>query len=203
MRILSTIFFIALASYAFNQTHKDWMGKIHTIEEAERYASKHHDVIVSFVNPEQDVFLFDNVNMNNMSSHVGETKDLFGRSTKFLVDTTISMSNVKAIYFDVNDVQYATMDKLVHEIELSLSQGKTYWDIQKDLNDTDAVFWSGPKRTDEVQSDFNIDLEDSTVGSVIPIYSKGVKSGVVIVTDTPHDVKGFYSITYTSVLKEK
>lgn len=188
---------------AYSQTHKDWMGKINTIDEAKRYASKHSDVVVSFVNPEQDVFLFDDVNMSNLSSHVGETKDIFGRSTKFLVDTTISMSDVKIIRFDVSDIQYATMDKLIEEVEVSLSEGKTYWDVQKALKDTDAIFWSGPLRTDEIESTYDVKLENSSDGTIVPILTNGVKSGMIIVSKAPHNVSGFYSITYTSIMREK
>lgn len=203
MRVILLISFVLLQSCLFSQTHKDWMGKINTIEEAMRYASKHSDVIVSFVNPEQDVFLFDDVNMGNLKSYVGQTKDLYGRSTKFLVDTTLSMSDVKIIRFDLNDMQYATLDKLVQEVDLALSEGKTYWDIQRELKETDAIFWSGPLLTDNVETDFGVELDSLPDGSIIPIFSNGVKSGVIIVSRAPHDVSGFYSITYTSVLKEK
>lgn len=187
----------------YSQTHKDWMVKINTIEDAELYASKHSDVVVSFVNPEQDVFLFDDVNMNNLPAYIGQTKDLFGRSTKFLVDTTLSMADVKIIRFDINDIQYATLDKLLGEVELGLSQGKTYWDIQKELNDTDAIFWSGPIRTDKMEDEFKVDLNDTSNGSIVPIFTSGVKTGLIIISKPPHEVSGFFSITYTSVLKEK
>lgn len=198
MRFILTTYLSLLGAVSFGQNHHEWMPKITTVEDAERYASKHRDVSVTLVNSEQDRFLFDNIDTTDLRKHVGETNSLFGRSTKLLKDTLISMVDVQMIVFDPKKTSYETINILLEKMRAELGQGKSYWDLRKIYGDTDAKFWSGPEKTHIIEKTCDIDLSGSRSGDQIDLKSNEVKVGMLFLSKAPHKVHAFYSISYNN-----
>ncbi len=190
--------FICFVSLTYAQGHDDWIAKINTIEDAKKYAKKHSDVIVSYVNAEKDRFLFDKVNTEDMEGHIGEVNTLFGRSTKFLKDTVLSMVDIQVIQFNNNDGEAETMEILRSQILKKLKSGETYWDMKKKYNHTSASFSSGPEMTDQVNKKYNINLDVYKKGSIIEVQSGDNIKAIIILKVESHDVPAFCAISYNA-----
>lgn len=181
---------------ALSQGHDGWISRISTVEDAKTYASKHKDVIVSFVNYEKDPFLFDEVDTSRMEEQVGKSHTLFGRTTKFLKDTSLLMVDLQLIEFDTSTAEETT-NVLHGQILKKLRDGESYWSLKKKYAHTSTSFTSGPELVDEILVKYQVDLHNSMPGAIYESNLKGRKV-ILIVNKVAHEVPGFYAISYNS-----
>lgn len=193
--------YLVLSAQAFAQGHDVWINKIRTIDDAHKYASKHDDVRVGYVNAESDIFLFEHVDQNNLAKHIGETSDMFGRGTKFLKDTLVMMASLQQIYITSGQTNVNGQD-LYNRIADQLSQGKGYWEI-KELNpSSDLLFKSSPEYVDGIHENFGLDVQNLPVGSVCKVTSKQGVQGFIIIEKAAHLVPAYIAISYNTLLEE-
>ena len=197
MRILIAINFIVFTVSAFSQGHESWITRISTVEDANIYASKHSDVIVSFVNLEKDLFLFDGIDTANLAQHVGESQTLFGRTTKFLEDTSILMIDLQFIEFDTSSSSEETVNVLHSQILQRLREGESFWTLKKKYAHTSTAFSSGPELVDEVMNNYQLDLHNAEPGGIYE-YTKAGRRGIIVVNKGAHKVPGFYAVSFNS-----
>jgi len=200
MKLVVLNIFLVLGLNALAQDHKKVIDTINTLEEAEAYAAKYSEVSMSMVNPEKDGFLFDHIDTSNMQQHIGETTNFFGRSTKLLKDTVISMVNIQVIAMDLSKVSLETAELLLKQMKKRLANEETYWDLRKKYGHTSAIFSSGPELTSVVSEKYSVNLVNTQEQNVYDwkMDERENKIGIFIVAKIPHDVPAFYSISYNS-----
>lgn len=194
---IGLIIFLLTHFNVFCQGHENWISKISTVEDALRYASKHKDVLVSFVNSEKDVFLFDSIDTSNLSSHVGQSSTLFGRTTKFLKDTMITMVDIQVILFDTAAMPSETIDVLKPQMLKRIHEGEKFWDLKKKYAHTSTSFISGPEIVQDVLIKYNVNVEYAQAGAIYE-FNVGGRQGIIIVNIAAHKVPAFYAISYNS-----
>lgn len=199
MRIVLSILFGQFIFWSFSQGHEEWMEKINTVEDARLYASKHRDVLVSFVNQEKDRFLFDDIDTSNMQQYVGQSSTLFGRTTKLLKDTSVLMVDIQLIEFDVNASSEEASSVLRSQMLKKLREGESFWELKSLYAHTSAKFTSGPELIDDIRKRFNLDLQHSGSGSIYEVTERQGTRCILILSVSSHKVPAFYAISFNSM----
>lgn len=201
--LFSVICFSAFSVFA--QNHEENFRTIHTIEQANAYAASFSEVSTGLVNAEKDVFFFDDIDTTDLAKQVGTTRSFFGRTTKLIKDSVVSIVNVQIISFDLSKVSAETAEILMSQMEKRLESGESYWDIKKKFGHTSAYFSSSPEPTETVAKQYSIEPDSMLEGSYFrwETFGSSNKVGILIVDDVPHDVPGFYTISYINLNSEQ
>ena len=196
MKITAIFIFTFIAVHIHAQNFKAVVDRIYTIEEAKDYASRERGVDFSIVNYENNVFLFDNVDTTDLKKSIGETATMLGRNTKFIKDTVIRAAKIHSIYFDLSNTSREIAELLLNQINKSLDNGDTFWQLKMRYNHTPAIFTTGPVTTDVVEKKYNLNIESFENNECYSIDNIPNVIGVVLVINKAHDVPAFYSISY-------
>lgn len=185
----------------FAQNHEENFRTINTVQEAKDYAATFNEVQCGLMYAEKDVFFFDDIDTSNLQSEVGTTRSFFGRTTKLVKDSIISVVNVQVITLDLSEVSASTAEILINQMQKRLENGETYWDIKGKYEHTSARFTSSPEPTETVTKTYNVNADDLKKGNFFQWKTSGSsnKVGILIVDKDPHDVPGFYTISYLNL----
>lgn len=192
-------FFVLLNFCVLAQNHEIAIKEVNSMESAKLYAGRFNDVSCSIVNLENDTFLFDKVDTAKVEESVGVTTTLFGRSTKFIKDTVVTMVEVRTIVFDLTKTSKDMAEILLSQMQKRLDKGESYWDLKKKYSHTSALFNSGPVTEQNVQSKYAIDLTSTSSSEKYDIDVNNNLLGLLIVIKEPHNVPGFYVISYNAI----
>src|SRR3989338_1142895 len=200
--MLKLIFFVLGISATFSvcaQSHDEEISKIKTVEEARLYAAQFKEVSVDIVNYERDVFLFDNVDLENLAASVGKVKTLYRRRTRFLKDTLITMVNLQTISFNSELVGLETASSVVDSILADYENGFSYWDLMKKYRSATCFFESGPMPTDAIKARYGSTMEERKRKEAFESSFSNQPNFpiVVIIHQEGHKVPAFYAISYT------
>ena len=190
---------IGLSSYgAYAQFHDDNIPKITSLQAAEEYAGRYKEVSFGLVNSELDVFLFDNVDITNMSASVGKINTIYRRRTKFLKDTSITMLNVQVIEFDPVKISPDSANVIIAEIIKKYKSGTSYWNLMKEYRSSSCKFEGGPISTELLEKRFGSTLEGRKKDDIFKwSYSNRPNLPIIIIIhEEAHPVPAFYAISY-------
>lgn len=188
---------ILLACGSWSQFHDSNIPKIVSLSEAKSYASRYSEVSFGLVNYEKDVFLFDNVDMNNPGASVGQINTLFHRRTKFLKDTTVQIVNIQQIEFS-SQLSNDSIRSLIVQIQRDHLKGLSYWALMKKYHSSTCSFSSYPEITDELKNHFTVDFTERRSKEMIETAFKKSKEQpvLIIIEKEAHQVPAFYAISY-------
>lgn len=201
MKLLSLSICLLLSCSLLAQGHDAWINKINTVADAHKYASKHKDVVVDIVNPELDVFLFEEVDLLKMDQYIGQIRTLYNRKTKFLKDTLVTMTDLH--FLAVVSKDKVKIDSLLRCLQKELDNGETFWNLMRryQYKSEDLHFSSGPIRADIAEKRYGVSLKEALPGQVFQV-SKNQDCGFLIVDKQVHQVPAFIAISYNSNLNE-
>ncbi|GAB5416037.1 MAG: hypothetical protein Crog4KO_13790 [Crocinitomicaceae bacterium] len=199
--MLRICIFITLIAPAFSwgQNHAENLETINTEQEAEEYASGFREVFTGTVNLESDVFFFDDIDTSNLKSHVGTLKSSYGKTSKLIKDSMFNIVNVQVIRFDLTKISPETAEILMSQMKKLLERGDSYWDIRERFAHTSAQFTSSPEIVDEVSEEYNILESQMTEDAYFEWVRDGDTAGIVIIDKEPHDVPGFFTISFINM----
>lgn len=199
-RILTIIllYHITLVS---GQNHSENFENIHTVAEAKSYAASFNEVNCGLMTAEKDVFFFDELDTANLAGEVGLTKSFFGRTIKLLKDSIVSMVDVQIITLDLSIISSGTAEILLGQMLKRLENGETYWDLKSKFGHTSAQFSSAPEPVDDITKRYNLSNDQMIEGNYYRWETFGSidKIGIIIVDEEPHNVAGFYTISYLNL----
>jgi len=203
MRILLTTFTCLSMLFCFSQNHEENISAIKTIEQANSYAASFREVSVSIVNAEKDVMFFDDIDTSNLEKYVGTSKTFYGRTTKLIEDSMLTLINVQVISFDLTTTSKETAELLVSQMNKRLDNGETFWGLKKKYGHTSAQFNSSPEPLESITGRYNLDANSLEVGKKFNWEILGSKDqiGILIVEKAAHKVPAFYAISYLSMPK--
>lgn len=200
MRLILTTILLVSVWTCYSQNHKEFVSQLTDLTVAKEYASKNRGVSVSLVNLEKDRMLFDQVDTSNLSASIGLHTTSFGRSTKLLKDTLMSMVDIEVIMFDSKKSSFETIEILLRQMTKKLNMEETYWDLKKKYSHTSADFWSGPECVETISKKYSLDVNQANKGDKFEIYdSNKVQMGIMIVKKPVRTVPAFYSISYNEL----
>ncbi len=201
MKLTLLIISICALHSVYAQSHAEVVAKINSIEEAESFASKHRDVSVSIVDAENDVFLFDKIDTTIMSSYVGKVETIYRRSTKFLKDTIVNISNVQFVRFNSELISIQESKELVKSILEEHNNGMSYWSIMKKYQSDSVRFDGGPKLKDELIVEFNSDFSKKPLNQMFVTNSNNNSDYpmIALVRVQSHSVPAFIAISYNEM----
>lgn len=197
-KLCSFSIFLIWANWGYTQSHDKSISTIRTVEAAREYAARFNEVSFDIVNYEQDVFLFDNVDLDNLPGSVGKLRTLFQRRTKFLKDTVITMLDVQTIEFDYETLGMDSVSVLRKTMMAEYNAGATYWDLKKKYEGPHCFFSSGPESTDALFQRFGSGMEDRKKGEIFR-WDRGGRADfplLIIIHREAHPVPAFYAISY-------
>lgn len=198
---LSLFLIIGLLSHGVcAQFHDANIPKINTLQAAEEYANRYEEVSFGLVNSELDVFLFDNVDLTNLSSSVGKINTIYRRRTKFLKDTNIIMLNVQVIEFDPDKVSLDSANVLIETIISKYESGLSYWYLMKEYQSSSCKFEGGPMSTELLESRFGSTFEERKEDDIFKWKYADTPNRpiVIIIHEEAHSVPAFFAISYNS-----
>ncbi|GEM_PF-6991506 len=183
---------------AFGQFHDRNVTGITSLEDAQDYASRYSEVSFGLVNSELDVFLFDNVDTNDMAASVGKINTIYRRRTKFLKDTSITMLNVQVIEFNHEIVSLDSANAVIEEIIRKYEEGTSYWYLMKEYQNESCHFSGGPAPAELLKERFGNTMEERKKNDIFKwSYSNRPNLPVVIIIhQEAHSVPAFYAISY-------
>jgi hypothetical protein len=186
---------------SFSQNHAENVRSIETVEEANTYAAGFREVSVSLMNAEKDVIFFDDIDTSDLAKHVGESRAFYGRTTKLIDDSIISLINVQIISFDLTKISKETAELMLSQMFKKLEAGESYWSLKKKYAHTSAQFTSSPEALASVTSKYNLTESELTEGSKLNWEIVGSKSqvGIIIVSKAAHSVPAFYTLSYLNL----
>lgn len=201
MKLTLTPLFLFFVYAAFSQNHEENFRTIETIEQAKTYATGFSEVSVEIINAEKDVFFFDDIDTTNLEKHVGTSKTFFGRTTKLIEDTVVSLVNVQIISLDLTKMSPEVADVLLNQMESRIQSGESYWDLKKKYGHTSAQFTSSPELTNQIVQSYEVDADSLIAGSYFKWGNSKTpnKIGLLIVEKNPHLVPGFFTISYLNL----
>lgn len=200
--MLKLIFLVLGVTASFSvsaQRHDEEIPKIKSIEEARAYAARYKEVSVDVVDSERDVFLFDNVDLNNLEASVGNVKTLYRRRTRFLKDTIVTVLDIQTISFNTELVSAEAAKVIVDSILVDYKNGYSYWDLMKKYRSATCFFDSGPQQTNALNKRYGSTMEERKRKEAFE-WSFSDKPNfpiVVIIYREAHEVPAFYAISYT------
>ncbi len=199
LRLCSILLVIGVAGVARAQMHEENIPKINTVEEAIEYANKYREVSVEIVNSERDVFLFDHVDLDNLSASVGKINTLYQRRTKFLKDTMITMVNVQTIDFNNQLIDIDSANALIDLIMKDYKNGSSYWDLMKKYQSASCRFDSGPVATEALEKRYGSTLTERKKDEIFKwsYPNRPNLPVIIIIHEEAHPVPAFYAISYT------
>ncbi len=185
----------------FGQNHEENLRAVTTVQEANDYAASFSEVSCGLMHSEKDIVFFDDIDTANLASHVGTSRSFFGRTTKLIKDSIVNVVNVQIITFDLSQMSSETAEILLGQMEKRLANGESYWDIKQKFGHTSAQFSSAPEIVEKVETTYNITEEQMTLGSYYRWERLGStnKIGLLIVDGEPHEVPGFFTISYLNL----
>jgi hypothetical protein len=144
---------------------------------------------------------FDDIDSSKLESYVGTTKTFYGRSTKLIEDTMLSMVSVQVITFDLSKISKETAEVLRSQMIKKLEEGETFWFLKSKFGHTSALFESSPEITQAVVSKYSIEESQFEKGKYYTWEIVGSKEqiGILIVSTVPHQVPGFFTISYLNL----
>lgn len=203
MRLLLTTITCLSVLFCFSQNHEENISAIKTIEQANSYASSFREVSVSIVNAEKDAMFFDDIDTSDLEKYVGTSKTFYGRTTKLIEDSMLSLINVQVISFDLSVTSKETAELLVSQMNKRLNNGETFWGLKKKYGHTSAQFNSSPEPLESVTGKYSLIANDLEAGKKFNWEILGSKDqiGILIVEKAAHKVPAFYAISYLSMPK--
>lgn len=192
---LCAVFALCITTISWGQNHEENFAAINTVEEAEEYAKGFREVFTGILHLEKDVFFFDKIDTSNMDSYNGTMHPQFGLRTKLIQDSMFNVVKVQIITLDFKDVSPETAEILVGQMKKLLDGGSSYWDVRKRFQHTSAKYSSSPKIAEEVAKDYVIPLNQMVAGTYHQ-WKNGDSMGLVIIEKEPHDVPGFFTLSY-------
>lgn len=195
------LFASLFGSVAYAQNHEENMQTINTVEEAQAYAASFSEVSCGLMNAEKDVIFFDEIDTADMASQIGTSYSFFGRTTKLIKDSVVSIVNVQIITIDLSKTSPETAEILLNQMKKRLENGETYWDLKEKYKHTSAIFSSSPEPALAIEAQYGLAVEDMTEGAQHSweTFGRTDKIGILIVDKPPHDVPGFYTISYLNL----
>lgn len=200
LKVLPVLLCLNVAT-VFGQNHEENFRTINTVQEAKEYAATFNEVQSGLMYAEKDVFFFDDIDTSDLKSEVGTTRSFFGRTTKLVKDSIISVVNVQVITIDLSEVSESTAEILINQMLKRLENGESYWEIKSKYQHTSARFTSSPEPTETVKESYGVAADELTEGNYLQWETSGSsdKIGILIVEKAPHDVPGFYTISYLNI----
>lgn len=193
---ICTLIALCVTYISWGQNHAENFETINTEEDAEQYAEGFREVFTGVVNIESDVFFFDDIDTSSLEDYVGELKSFYGKTTKMIKDSMFNIVNVQVIRFDLEKVSPETAEILMGQMKKLLDRGDSYWDLKKRFAHTSAQFTSAPEIVEEVSGEYSITEEQMTEDAYYEWSTKGKYVGLVIIDKGPHEVPGFYTISF-------
>lgn len=199
LKLLFLVLGVSGTFSVFAQNHDEVIPQLQSIEEARTYAAKYKEVSFDIVDLERDVFLFDNVDLNDLEASVGKVKTLFRRRTRFLKDTLVTILDIQTISFNTELVSAETAKAIVDSILADYANGMGYWDLMKKYRSATCFFESGPQQTSALNQRFGSTLEDRKRKEAFEwSFSDQPNFPIVlIINQEAHQVPAFYAISYT------
>jgi len=201
MRTLLVVILLLQLTIVSGQNHNENFANIHTIQQAKSYAASFSEVNCGLMTAEKDVFFFDELDTANLASQVGLTKSFFGRTIKLLKDSIVSSVNVQVITMDLSKISSGTAEILIDQMMKRLENGESYWDVKSKFGHTSAQFSSSPEPLADIENRYGISEAQMIEGAYYrwETFGSTDKIGIIIVEETPHDVPGFYTISYLNI----
>jgi hypothetical protein len=183
------------------QNHEENLRTIKTADQAKAYAADFREVSFSLINAEKDAMFFDDIDTSKLETYVGSSKSFFGRTTKLIEDTIVSLVNVQVITFDLTKMSKETAELLKSQMLKRLNNGETYWSLKKKYGHTSTIFQSSPEPVGTVTKKYGVKETDLVKGNVKDweiVGSKG-QIGILIVEKVPHNVAAFFAVSYLNL----
>jgi len=196
------LFLLFLSSFCtFGQNHEENLRAITTIEEANKYAATFSEVSCGIMHAEKDRIFFDDIDTANLQQHVGTSQSFFGRTTKLIKDTIVNVVNVQLITFDLTQMSEETAKILIGQMIKRFESGETYWTVKQKFGHTSAQFYSGPENVASVEKKYNVTEDQMTENAFFEweYFGEPHTIGILIIEKEPHDVPGFYTISYLNL----
>jgi len=186
---------------SFSQNHEENLRTITTVDQAKSYASGFREVSVSVINAEKDAMFFDDIDTSNLQKYVGTTKEFYGRTTKLIADSALSLVNVQVISFDLTSTSKETAELLVSQMNKRLNNGESFWALKKKYGHTSATFISSPEPLSVVTGKYSLNESELEAGKKFDYEILGSKKqiGILIVEKVPHKVPAFFAISYLNL----
>lgn len=197
MRILLSFLLVLSVSTVFSQFHDYNISKITDINEAKAYASRYREVSFGIVNAHNNPFLFDDIDTSNMKNEVGNVRFIYNRGTKFLKDTTLTMTHIQVVEFNTNVLSEDSIAKLKVLIQQRMNEGVGYWMLQREFRGEGIRYTSQPVNIDDIDVTYNVE-GDSLVDMGFQWWetTDHNRIGWIIMDENPVKVPAFYSISY-------
>lgn len=195
------LFFFLSSFCSFGQNHEENLRSITTIEAANKYAASFNEVSCGIMHAEKDRVFFDDIDTSNLEQSVGTSISFFGRTTKLLKDTIVDIVNVQLITFDLTQMSAETAHILIGQMTKRLESGETYWAVKQKFGHTSAEFYSGPENVSLISTKYNVS-EDEMIENAFfewEYFSDPHTIGILIIETAPHEVPGFYTISYLNL----
>mmetsp|Transcript_11240 Transcript_11240/g.15155 ORF Transcript_11240/g.15155 Transcript_11240/m.15155 type:complete len:206 (+) Transcript_11240:28-645(+) len=190
---------LLIPAFSWGQNHAENLETINTEEEAEDYASGFQEVFTGTVNIESDVFFFDDIDTSNLEAHVGTLKSSYGKTSKLIKDSMFNIVNVQVIRFDLKKISPETAEILMSQMKKLLDRGDSYWDVKERFAHTSAKCSSSPQIVEEVSEEYNILESQMTENAYFEWVRDGDSAGIVIIEKEPHEVPGFFTISFINL----
>ena len=187
---------LLISATSWGQNHGDNLNKIHTLEEAEDYASKFREVFVGKVNAEKDVIFFDAIDTANLADYVGTFHSSIGRTVKLLKDSLFNGVHVQIIRLDLKKVSPETAGILLDQMKKLLERGDTFWEVRDRFSHTSAQFTSGPQLVDDVTAKYGVGEDEMLQNAYFEWEQSNRSVGIVIIDEEPHPVPGFCTVSF-------
>lgn len=195
------LFICMITGVVYAQNHDENIKTIATVDEAKDYASSFSEVSCGLMNAEKDVLFFDEIDTTNLEDHIGTYHSFFGRTTKLLKDSIVSIVNVQMITLDLSKTSPETAEILLNQMKKRLANGESYWDIKQKYKHTSAFFSSSPEPAQDIERIYGLSQDQMTAGTqhTWQTFGRTDKIGILIVEEEVHDVPGFYTISYLNL----
>lgn len=201
MKLLLTSLACLFILFSFSQNHEENLRTITTISQASTYAAGYREVSVSVINAERDAMFFDDIDTSDLEKYVGTSKTFFGRTTKLIEDSIVSLINIQLVTFDLSTTSKETAELLVSQMNKRLENGESFYGLKKKYGHTSAQFTSSPEPLETVVKKYGLKENELEEGKKFDWEIIGSKAqvGILVVEKVAHKVPGFFAISYVNM----